>query len=747
MVNESQIGKQIVTRATAESVENYGSRAVAGTPDAYENGLEHLLDELHRIDLIVRNRVEKWRSEQQTGFDDLRGLYISEDEVESILRTHPCEIKGEANHDQEVETAAWKINIKKSESIKQGKELRLHTLSELFHLSPFEIDALLICLAPELNLKYEKLYSYLQDDITKKRPGVDLVINLICPSLEEKLRARGYFTTTAPLIKNRLVHLIGDGQELPLLSKAIKIDERIISFLVGTDGIDRRIENFSTIIEPKRSVNDVIFEDDHKNRLVELIKQLSRSKAPLIIFLHGGYGTGKKMFAEVVCRELGKPLLLVNAKALMKDESFETLGVTLREALLQNSYIYIEGIDALWKEKDGINVANLIHELDAFPNWIFLSGEHQWEPPGILENHRFMRIPFQLPSFTFRKRLWESFLDGNSEGIDIYALAARFKFSGGQIKDAIFTAFNAASARGSSRISTEDIYYGCKSQSNRNLSTFARKIEPRYIWEDIVLPKDKKEQLKEISGHIKNREIVYTDWGFDKKLSLGKGLNVLFSGPSGTGKTMAAEIIAREAGLDLYKIDLSNVVSKYIGETEKNLGKIFKEAETSNAILFFDEADALFGKRSEVKDAHDRYANIEIGYLLQKMEEYEGVVILATNLSKNIDDAFSRRMQFMIEFPLPDEVQRKSIWSGVFPKETPRAEDIDYDFLSKKLKLAGGNIKNIALAAAFHAAEESCEIRMRHIMHASKREYQKIGKTFLKTDFEPYYDLIEAEDR
>ena len=208
---------------------------------------------------------------------------------------------------------------------------------------------------------------------------------------------------------------------------------------------------------------------------------------------------------------------------------------------------------------------------------------------------------------------------------------------------------------------------------------------------------------------------------------------------------MAAQIIARQAQLDIYKIDLSSVVSKYIGETEKNLSKIFKEAETSNAILFFNEADALFGKRSEVKDAHDRYANIETGYLLQKMEEYEGVVILATNLSKNIDDAFLRRMQFIVEFPFPDKTLRKQIWIKIFPEEAPLSNDINFDFISEKLKLAGGNIKNIAIASAFYAADRSERIKMSHIMHAAKREYQKMGKTFLKADFTPYYELIEAE--
>ena len=253
-------------------------------------------------------------------------------------------------------------------------------------------------------------------------------------------------------------------------------------------------------------------------------------------------------------------------------------------------------------------------------------------------------------------------------------------------------------------LSMEDLYKGCKAQSNQKLSSLALKTNPHYTWEDIVLPKDTLEHLKEVSGFIKYKGKVHSDWGFEKKLSLGKGLNVLFSGPPGTGKTMAAEILANEVKLDLYKIDLSSLVSKYIGETEKNLKKIFEEAETSNSILFFDEADALFGKRSEVKDSHDRYANIETAYLLQKMEEHEGIVILASNFRKNMDDAFLRRLHFTIEFPLPDEKSREDIWRKTFPEETPIENDVDFAFLSK-FKLTGGNIKNIVLAASFLAAE------------------------------------------
>ena len=251
-------------------------------------------------------------------------------------------------------------------------------------------------------------------------------------------------------------------------------------------------------------------------------------------------------------------------------------------------------------------------------------------------------------------------------------------------------------------------------------------------------------QLREICNQVKYRARVYDEWGFDRKLSLGKGLNVLFTGPSGTGKTMAAEIMAGELGLDLYKIDLSTVVSKYIGETEKNLDRIFSEARDSNSILFFDEADALFGKRSEVRDSHDRYANIEISYLLQKMEEYDGIVILATNLQKNLDEAFARRMHFCVEFPFPQEADRLRIWQRIFPQEAPLSGDVDLSFMARQFKMTGGNIKNIAIAAAFMAAVNGGSINVEHLIKATKREYQKIGRLCTEADFAAYFDVVKS---
>ena len=719
--------------------------------DVYKSNFEHLFMEFQRIDMLIQSYIRKLKAELQDGSGDYQGLFITEKEIDHILQNSlfESEINSPSGLElEEIETLTHKINIKKIESIKNGQALRLPLLSDIFHLNSFEIDVLLICLVSELKLPYEQIYSYLQNDITKKRPTVDLVIKLLCQNVEERIKARINFSPSSPLLENHLIYLSNNGNDdhSTLLSRSIKVDERIISFLLEFDEIDPRIKNFSTIINSQRTIKDLIL-PENAIALIDKIKWYFQTNNHQIFFLTGPYGTGKKTVAEMVSNEFDMPLLIVDSKALLEDGSYEMLDLVLREALLHKASIYFEGFDAVVKDTSSkVSPLSVIKKMDQFPNWIFLSGEQSWEPPCVFNNHGFISLKLPLPDANERKMLWEAFLDGYdlSGDVNLGEISSKFKLSGGQIKDAIFTADQIAKFRSDDNfaISLSDLYQGCKIQSNQNLSSMAKKIDPRYTWEEIILPTDVKEQLKEISSHVTYRGTVYSDWGFNRKLSLGKGLNIFFSGTSGTGKTMAAEIIAREVGLDIYKIDLSSMVSKYIGETEKNLQKIFREAETSNAILFFDEADALFGKRTETRDSHDRYANIEVNYLLQKMEEHEGIVILATNFKNNIDDAFLRRIHFAIEFPPPDEKSREQIWKNIFPLDTPIEGDIDFVFLSK-FKITGGNIKNIALSAAFLAASNSSIVKIEHLIKATKREFQKMGKLCTSGDFGKYYELVK----
>jgi hypothetical protein len=396
--------------------------------------------------------------------------------------------------------------------------------------------------------------------------------------------------------------------------------------------------------------------------------------------------------------------------------------------------------------------AAFIQALAAGQTAVLLLASKAWEPARDLRGRPFLRLEFPPETYAARKAAWAAALDGSNPFTDdeLNALAGRFLLTTGQIRDAVARAHTLAWSRGPEaapepggrRLQASDIEAACRGQSQHRLGQMARKLEPRYRWEDIVLPRPQLNTLRMICTTIRQRPVVYGDWGFDRKLSLGKGVIALFSGLSGTGKTMAAEIISNELGLDLYKINLSAVVSKYIGETEKNLERIFSEAQNTDAILFFDEADALFGKRSEVKDAHDRYANIETAYLLQRTEEYSGLVILASNIKKNMDEAFIRRIHFLAEFPFPEEPERLEIWKRTFPPQAPRSADIDLPFLARKLKIAGGNIRNIILAAAFLAAEEQDAICMRHLVRAAGYEFQKMGRMVVEGDFEQYFDLV-----
>jgi SpoVK/Ycf46/Vps4 family AAA+-type ATPase len=359
----------------------------------------------------------------------------------------------------------------------------------------------------------------------------------------------------------------------------------------------------------------------------------------------------------------------------------------------------------------------------------------------------FVEVDFPIPSAESRERFWSASLHDDEIGDSHFGpLASKFRFTPSQISEAIIAARNLARWRSGDddRIILSDLYAACRKRSHHQLATMARRIDPVYTWDDIVLPEDAMDQLRELCARVTHGSRVLGEWGFGRKLSQGKGANALFAGPSGTGKTMAAEIIANELGLDLYKIDLAGLVSKYIGETEKNLDRVFSAAENANAILFFDEADALFGKRSEVRDSHDRYANIEISYLLQKMEQYEGVAILATNLRQNLDEAFVRRLAFTIHFPFPSETDRLRIWTSIWPSATPVVADLDLGFLSREFKLTGGNIKNIALGAAFFAASDGGVVTMDHLLRATRREFQKMGKTL--SDAELSVPLVVTQE-
>ncbi len=722
----------------------------------YTHARQHLLHELARVDLLIQQAVGRLRAQQAQGPDEFQGLYVPDHEVDRILAgtyTIAPDFRSPSASGHalplldSVQHVARDIARRVDASRARGVPLRLVDLAERFALTRQDLDILLIALAPEIDLKYERLYAYLQDDVTKKRSSVDLALNLLCATLDAKLAARAVFAPDAPLFKHQLLHLFNDPAltEPPLLSRYFKVDERVISYLLGLDDLDPTLAPYARLVHPDCRLDDLLLASELKRRLALLVRSPGAAQRGVVLLLQGAYGTGKRTVAEAVCRELGREMILIDGGRLTRAEGsvFETAAhLADREARLRHAALYWDDFEALLGDDKRASREMLLRDAADRRGLTFLASETAWEPSDALRGLPFVRVELEPPSHTERVQLWHAALSDlpRDADIDLAVLANQFRFTPGQIHDAAATARRLAEWRApdSGHITGHDLATACRLHSNRKLATLAHQLTPHYRWQDIILPPDRLAQLREICNYVKHRARVYEAWGFHGKLALGKGLNALFAGPSGTGKTMAADIIAGELGLDLYKIDLSGVVSKYIGETEKNLARIFAEAETSNAILFFDEADALFGKRSEVRDAHDRYANIEIAYLLQKMEEYEGIVILATNLRKNMDDAFVRRMHFTIDFPFPDEWDRRRIWASIWPEQTPHAADLDLGYMAHRFEIAGGNIRNIALAAAFLAAEDDQPIGMRHLIRATQREYQKMGKIVLDGEFGEY---------
>ncbi|WP_336364717.1 ATP-binding protein [Halalkalicoccus salilacus] len=726
----------------------------------YEDSLDHLRDELRRLDLLLGRQFDVWWSEHdgEGTIDEFRGLYVSDEEVAELLQS----TRKEAGHDGDEceDSRAFRDRLQRTtaridERVRATRstdtELRLETLASLFDLDRSAIDVLLVGLAPELNLRYERIYSYLNDDVTRKRPTVALTLDLLSVDTTDPLDMRAPFARSGPLLCHRLLHLAGEAKDASLLARTVRVDQRIIAFLLGDDEIDPRLIEVAELHEPKPAVERLNGRFDEST--LNNIHRVLDNERSAMLFISGPYGSGRAAVAGEFSRDRGVPLLTVDAAAIPEGAGAfaDVLDRTVREAKLQGATVRLVNTG----ERPEPERIAAVSTLDAYDGDVILSSETPWRPRRPPERHRPVELPLSVPDYAVRCRLWRYHLaTGNVDGllsdrsdpddpsdlehsIDPSDLAAKFQLTDGQIQDALATATTAADG---SSLTRSVLYRACREQSAENLDALARRIEPNYDWADIVLPSDRLTQLQEIALRIRHRGTVYAEWGFEEKFSLGNGLVVLFAGPSGTGKTMAAEIIAGDAGLDLYKIDLSQMVSKYIGETEKNLRRVFDEAEHCDAILFFDEADALFGERSEVHDSHDRYANIEVNYLLQRIEEHDGVVLLTTNFRQNIDDAFMRRIHVTVDFLLPDQDSREAIWRGVFPSATPLGE-LDFPFLAS-FEVPGGTIKNVALTAAFLAADDGERVEMRHVVRAARREFQKTGKLTSPDEFGRYRDLL-----
>jgi AAA+ superfamily predicted ATPase len=728
---------------------------------AFSGNEAHVAAEMGWVAELVRLAILEARAGQlrKERFDEFSGLYVSERDIARFVdgedaaeaaAVEETSLGVEAQQ-RRVARERERIDALAHSASARGVVLRLAQLAEQFALEEVEYVAFLCCLAPDFDEELQNCFAYLQNEVSRRRPSVGLLADL-CLSREDPLAPWRLFGPGARLTRNRLIVLPGgaaSGEAKPFRLLAPRIPHALIGYLAGDDHPDELIRGAAELVAPRPLEVAAGYYRHHRD-IAERLLAARRSRGVLPpSYIFGPAGCDKSLVAEAVAGQLGLGVLRVDLKRLGADRaaSADVRRVLERDARVHGCLLHLldpgHWSDDARSAADG--AAHLNALLDGLTDLdVVLSGVRHPTHLRSELNLAFADYEIPLPSIEDRWELWSKQTKppaSEAQRTVLGALAGKFRFGPAQIR-AVARAAEIPTDVDLAPEALSRLYRSCRNASNQGLDRYTSRMTPKFRWNDIVLPADTLKQLQEICACVNHRQTVFGGWGFDRKFSLGKGLNILFSGGSGTGKTMSAEIIALELGLDLYKIDLSSVVSKYIGETERNLSRIFGEAETSNSILFFDEADALFGKRSDVKDAHDRYANIEINYLLQKLDEYEGIIILATNLKNNLDAAFARRLNYAVEFPFPDESYRKLIWQKMFPEEAPLGRDIDFAFLAERFRLAGGNIKNIALNSAFMAATTAQEIRMEHIILAIKREYQKLGKLCTKSEYGPYFKFV-----
>lgn len=793
--------------AEADGVAGHGATNEAGSPGERSVAAEASTDGPGE-----RNGAGQIGPTDSVGTTDAAGLDEPLDADTRSERAGP-------DPDDECRRLRSVIDRRVAASRRSGVDLPLPTLASRFGLTTTGRDALVVGAAAALDPDYGSLFGYLQDGLVR-RPTVGLVVDLLAGADGDRPAVRELFARDAPLRGGRLVGL-ADDSSIPRLDRPVVVDERIADHLRGVDTLPTALADCCAATTPTGRIDDLPVDDVVRDRIGRLGAGAwdESESGSALVHLSGPPGVGTERAVAAICAEAGVGRLLTyDAGGLVPtggdgDErrlvAVERAGLLVRESRLRDCPVHLSGVETLLGAGDsggtdgrtggrgGSNAASetagggsrgrrdrsvallaaVIEALDDADGPVFTSGTTDL-PPAVRTRptrHAVASCAMPTPGFEGRRRQWRTVPDLPST-VDPDTLAATFRLTAGGIDEAVALArtylevdpaesvergADTAGRTDDGRLTRESVYAGCRAVTAAALGDNATKVEPTAGWDDIVLLPEPARKLRAVGDRIGDDGRVYDDWGFAVRYGRGGGTAVLFTGPSGTGKTMAAEVLARESGRDLYRVDLSSVVSKYVGETEKRLGAVFDGAAGSSAILLFDEADALFGKRSQVSDAHDRYANVETNYLLQRIEAHDGVVLLTSNFPENIDDAFRRRLHLTVSFPRPDDEARETIWRRVFPPATPVGA-LDYPFLAS-FELTGGDVKNAALTAAFLAAREEREgagddredahadgagedapgrVEMRHVVPAVRDELRKTGSLVDPDAFGDYWELM-----
>ena len=610
------------------------------------------------------------------------------------------------------------------------EEFPLLALFRRCGLDEFERGCVVLAYAAVLDRKYEKLLAYLQDDIAQKRPTVALAVQLFLPR-ENALEL--YLSRFAR--RDRFTGLFDQEQ---LAAGRLVLWPAVMEFLgTGTVSAVPGVRIFDGAAE--KPSGPMIIGQSIARRL-----DLLRSEpGERVICLSGGPGTGKRFQVEHLMSRCRRKCVFVELNCQHRTERARAGVLIARLTQADLCFCRMEDKDAEGNPQppdEGL-LQDILDMEPSCEKLFFLSRR------PIRAQLRRLTVELEIPDATEdeRIRLFRAFLGSTplGDGLTAEELASKFRFSPRQISLACRQAVGLAALEGWSAVPGRQMHQCCYGQVVHKLGELAGRVRPAFTWDDVVMPPEQRKLLQHAVSHIRFQHKVYGQWGFDRKIAYGRGLSILFVGVPGTGKTMCAQVLANALDMEMYKINISQVVSKYIGETEKNLQAVFTEARKSNCVLFFDECDALFGKRSEVKDAHDRNANVEVAYLLQQIEEHDGVSILSTNLIGNIDEAFMRRITYVVHFPFPDAALREEIYRRTMPDRAPLSDDIDWTFLAETFELSGGHIKNIVLSAAFLAAQEDTPIDMSHLIRAAVGEMKKNDIVVVREMLREYAYLLD----
>ncbi len=723
----------------------------------YSNEREYIQNLLSFLDIILNvacayKGMNKDHATLNVADAHLRGLSISPAEIVDALLSYRLEerAKGVAVEIKgQVETAYEHIELRLRAALAAGFTPKLKVLVNKFRLNDFERFLLLLSLSSVFDRKYESIYAFLHNNVKERQATKGLAITLYKMffhfedyHLARSLKAEGNFFRF-------LAENTGEAANEPGLADKIVLRRRVSSFIFGINRIDQGLADFVSFFDRSERIEGIHIRHDEYYRIQSYIEDVMYNAKGLgnVLNLYGQNGIGKKHMLKQAAQALGFNLIFIDC-AQLKLRSHSSIRPLMDkiylEYMLSGSipcFINMEQNESPGDEEEraknrDLRLLTIIEYIEKeFCLAIWLSAVKEDE----LTAGQISLLCLELPMLTVGERivLWDVYSREYklAEDIDTVLCANQYILTPKTIKDVLDTAGALAACEDRIIIEKKDILQGVKQHSVNQLGRLATLINAVFTWDDLVIDEEQKREMQMICNQVKYRNVVGEEWGFHAKTPYGRGLCALFYGSPGTGKTMAVQVMGNELGLDIYRIDLSQLVSKYIGETEKNISDLFRKAKNINALLFFDEADSLFAKRSEVKDSHDRYANADTSHLLQKLEEYEGISILATNYINNIDDAFKRRIKFVINFVFPTPEVRLKLWKTLIPKQAKIEEEIDLEYFADTFELAGSNIKDILTTAAYIAASEYTGLANRHIVEAIRLNYKKYGKILNDEDF------------